>query len=509
MTVLIADDNALIRSWLKIMLQQAEQMLTVLEACDGEEALQLCLEQPVDLLITDIKMPGMDGVTLIRELTARRPSIRSAVLSSYDDFSYVRIALKCGALDYILKAEMKQEDIEGLLAKAKESISASASTQARHQASIKDARAAYERFRSLGDGETASLLGAFGIDENAESCSILMLRVQAETQVDSNLRTADVLCSTLKMEGTPGLAIPVEAGAFLLLSKGPEVYSEEAKQLHLRLLTSIGQNLSAAGLGRIGENCEVLWTRGESFSGRLRHALDLIRFQVYYKVTALPSEDAPNYRNAEKAFLESIQNLVHLEDRSRACFCLQKYAAERHEARELPHRIRRVVIASVQVMTGALPSHAQSHQALERCSQELSDAATAEQMTRLLSRFCVLYMEAGGSREKAISPAIARAVSYCNENYGKKVTLEELADLTKLNRSYFSQLFHKEMGKSFGDYLESVRIQKACRLLKTSGASMSEIAEQVGFSNQNYFTKVFKKAIGVTPSQYRQGAARK
>ena len=88
MMVLIADDNVLIRRWLKIMLQQAQSDLQVVEACDGDEALRICLEHPVDLMITDIKMPGIDGVTLIRELQSQRPSIRAAVLSSYDDFEY-------------------------------------------------------------------------------------------------------------------------------------------------------------------------------------------------------------------------------------------------------------------------------------------------------------------------------------------------------------------------------------------------------------------------------------
>ena len=113
-------------------------------------------------------------------------------------------------------------------------------------------------------------------------------------------------------------------------------------------------------------------------------------------------------------------------------------------------------------------------------------------------------MEYSGGNRASVSPAVEQAIAFCNEHYPEKITLERLAGMAGLNKSYFSQLFHKETGMPFGDYLESIRIQNAQRLLRNLNLSMSDIAEMVGFANQNYFTKVFKKQTGLVPSQYRR-----
>ena len=116
MKILIADDDVLIRKWLGLLIRQAEKYDTELyQAENGEEALAIIQEVPVDLLITDIKMPVVDGVELIRKVREIHPDIRIVVLSAYDDYNYVRTTLKNGVLDYLLKAEMDMEDIHAIL----------------------------------------------------------------------------------------------------------------------------------------------------------------------------------------------------------------------------------------------------------------------------------------------------------------------------------------------------------------------------------------------------------
>jgi len=130
MNILIVDDDAIIRNWLSMLLKQLHQYeITLFEATDGLEALNICAVSPIDLVITDIKMPQMNGIELISRLKNEYPQIRTSVLSSYDEFEYVRIALKSGALDYTLKAEMKLEDITALLEKTLNNIKMEESVQ--------------------------------------------------------------------------------------------------------------------------------------------------------------------------------------------------------------------------------------------------------------------------------------------------------------------------------------------------------------------------------------------
>lgn len=508
MTVLIADDNNLIRNWLKIMLQQLEgPSLNILEAVDGEQAFEICIREAVDLLITDIRMPGMDGITLIKTLRTQRPEIQSAVLSSYDDFSYVRIALKCGALDYILKAEMQQEDISSLLEKAQERrvlTHNGGKTADKFTNCIHTASDAYYAFLRDADSSKA-LLTAFQIPENPSELMLTLMNIHELSPCSGTGNAAQICCLALQDMNLRGLAIPTESDQFLMLYDLSGHGNPDAKEHHLRLLSTLEQSLFAAKAGSLRQNVSLLLMPGDILSQKLRYAQSLMDYQCYYNCSSLPGEDAPDRIAQERHFLNKLQTMLAMKNHHQASSLLQKYVQSAHSARELPRRVRRTVTTVVQMMLTGFPGDSRPSEKvlhLDRLAQELSAAKTAELLQRHLHEFCQIYEELGYD-QRPLSPAIIQAVRYCNENFAQKLTLEELASRVQLNKSYFSHIFHQEMGISFGDYLESVRIQNAQQLLRTTGSSMSEIADLVGFANQNYFTKVFKKVTGITPSQYR------
>ena len=505
MTILIADDNALIRSWLKIILQQLEgKELQVLEANDGEEALALCLKHPVDLLITDIKMPGMDGISLIKTLLPQRPDVCCAVLSSYGDFEYVRVALKHGALDYILKAEMQQEDISSLLEKVRETKALSNSKEShltQYQEAIQKAQAAYDTFIREQDASASALLNLC-LPAGASKGSLTVLVIRDHT---ASVNVASICCSTLKMEGHSGLAFPLDSETFLMVYSLDDAVPQQKEQ-HLRLLAALDQNLTAAQLGRLQHNVNVTFQRNEDFSQKLHLARRLVEHQIYYNVSELPEEEPAAYRTMERTLLENLQTMLNIPNYNRVCTLLQNYVSDHHSIHARPHRIRRTVTAAMQMMLAALnidSRQSEPYLRLDRLIQETNSAQTAKQLHSRVELFCNFYVQCASESHHVSSPAIIRAMAYCNEHYAGKLTLNELADLVRLNKSYFSQLFHKEVGMPFSDYVESVRICHAQQYLRKSNYSMAEIAELVGFANQNYFTKVFKKVTGFTPSQYR------
>ncbi len=509
MTILIADDNALIRNWLKIMLLQAEgDSITLLEAVDGDEAYRLCMQEPIDLLITDIRMPGRDGIELIKTLRNDRPLIRTAVLTSYDDFSYVRVALKCGALDYILKAEMQQEDISSLMRKVRESIAlshASGTQEGVWHTAMQRARKAFLAFSQDRADSAEPLLAACGLGGAQFPLYLMLLNLEDAT---ANMeRAAEICCNVLHMEKFSGLFFHTEGKTLFACYTFPEDASAPESELQLRLLSAIDQNLTFAKAGLLRQNVTLPLTRAEDFSTKLRQAKAMIDYQCYYATSALPDGGIPPHSPREGEFLNVLGNLLNRQDRNRAAGRLQEFVSECHVRREFPYRIRRAVTTGAQMMLNALTfraSQAEAYRQLDQITQEMGEVLTANALRRLVNRFCAAYAAYAGDVKKTASPAVEKAVAFCNEHYGEKIRLEQLAQMTGLNKSYFSQLFHKETGMPFGDYLESVRIQNAQRLLRNLNLSMSDIAERVGFSNQNYFTKVFKKQTGLAPSQYRR-----
>lgn len=509
MTVLIVDDNTLIRNWLKIMLQQqGSEDLNILEAVDGNEALSICLSQVVDLLITDIRMPGMDGITLIKTLRTQRPAMQSAVLSSYDDFSYVRIALKCGALDYILKAEMQQEDISSLIEKAKERLAIVQGSEihlGQYTEAIHSAMDVYSRFQHNPDNMTEQLLAACHLDCATSGMVMTIIKV-VELSPGAGTQNAAPLCSlSLQRTGLRGLAFPIEDEQLLMLYAVSEDMSVSQKEMHLRLLSTLEQSLSAAKAGVMRQNVSLVLVPQDNFAKKLFYLKSLIDYQIYYQCSSLPENQSQSGYDEQKYLLNKVQTFLTVKNYQQAAEFLQHYIITAHKEQELPRRVRRNASAITQMMLSAFSDNkyiADELIYLDRLVQEISNAKTAEFLQRRVSEFCKSYLHLN-NQEKSMSAATSTVIAYCNENFSHKITLEEVASMVRLNKSYFSQLFHKDTGVSFGEYLETLRIHNAQKMLQNSGASMSDIADMAGFSNQNYFTKVFKKVTGLTPSQYR------
>lgn len=508
MTILIADDNTLIRNWLKIMLRQAEgDEIILLEAADGDEAYDLCMRQPIDLLITDIRMPGRDGIELLKALRIDRPSIRSAVLTSYDDFAYVRVALKCGAMDYILKAEMQQEDISSLMNKVRQSIAMSAAHAPKDTACRDTIHKARHLYVDSSRGDNSTLTALFricGLEGALTPIYCMLLNVE---DASSGMEYAAEVCSNvLHAEKLSGLCFPIGGRSLLALYSLPMGLSLP-EETQFRLLSAIDQNLARSNAGLLRQNVTLALDTMETFPAAMRQAKTLVDYQVYYGTATLPPDGLPAYSPKEGEFLPILNSHLNRKNRKGAVEWLRKYVAECHVRREVPYRIRRSAVAGTQLMLNSLSlqsSQPELYHQLDQITQELNEVPIMDRLEHLIDQFCIGFADHKGPANAGVSPAVRQAMDYCVAHYSEKITLDQISKLTGLNRSYFSQLFHKEAGIPFGDYLEELRIQNAQRLLRDLDLSMSDIADSVGFSNQNYFTKVFKKQTGLVPSQYRR-----
>lgn len=135
----------------------------------------------------------------------------------------------------------------------------------------------------------------------------------------------------------------------------------------------------------------------------------------------------------------------------------------------------------------------------------ISKARSKNDMLSKLNAFIIKIL--GELREKGNSlqsRQIDSAIKYINENYEKDISLNEISGVVYLNPAYFSTLFKKVTGQNFVDYLQKVRIDRAKNLLSTTHMPISDIAEQTGYKSAHYFSKVFLKAVGIKPTEYRR-----
>jgi two-component system response regulator YesN len=506
MNILIVEDDALLQNWLSMLLTSLPAYQpTVFKAGDGLEALEQCRIHPVDLVITDIKMPRMDGLELIQRLKEESPSIRTAVLSSYDDFAFAKTALKYGALDYILKAEMTVSDISQLLDKVRSDFQIEKALQDSSAVNYLALTTHQNQFSAfLSDGDTAGFLSSLSLPERPPVLAVMELNLR-DPEASSNLPVflaAEVCRQTLQMENLTGCAFPFRGENCILLYCPANTVSEyceqEAAKLGALLKNNLDKYLKSYSVSDIHLFCRDL----ETLQKQCLQLCRTMDTQRYY------GDSIPCRPHLESYHLcrQQLQYALDAGQLLQAGEILRSYVQEAGRQHLEPEAVRSSVqfllnlfLASPQ---GKLPQTEldEFHSLLRAVSTAPDQAALAAFVDRFLHRM----QKAQQQSQSPLSPVIRTALSLIQKNYAGKLTLDSLASQLSINRSYLSQLFKKETGSTFGDYLEQVRIEKAKELLSTTGDSMVSIAEQTGFNNQNYFTKVFKAAAGVSPLHYRK-----
>jgi len=511
MNILIVDDDLLIRNWLKILLQQIQDIdTTVFEASNGGEALEICRKNPIELVITDIKMPVLSGLDLIAELKKEFPAIRFCVLSSYDDFSYVKNALKAGALDYILKAEMKLEDLTQLFAKVKNSIDldkkySSDKDVINHD--ISKLRALYKKYTENEETTDAdALVKSLNPELTLDNLMIIVFTAWNDGG-KSDERIASVTMDTLLANNYKGVSFPITDEYYVILYNSAQSIPESQEEEYHKLMTILGNRLSGFEQLKLGDSILLPFKAGKSLKSTIDSGIETIRFCIFYNIkskkTAIDTEQHSN----KTALYQTIQKYLDLRNYEQITREILTYMDDAYKRQLPPTKLLSAIRGSARILLSGdiiiKSSDQQIAEKLDSLLENINSSKTFEMLKEKTVEFLKEYCNFAQSRLSGRSLAIQAALQYIEDNYMNKLTLDKVANYVYLNSSYLSQLFKKEMNMSFSDYVEQIRLKHAKILLKETDYSMNQIAEAVGFSSQNYFTRIFKKSTGLTPIKYK------
>lgn len=514
MNILIVDDDAVIKRWLSMLLAQLDDYeKTVFEASDGIEALEICQSHPIDLVISDIMMPRMNGLELLQQLNLQFPHIRIAVLSSYDDFEYVRKALKMGALDYIPKADMTIQDISILLEKTICSFEMEHKLASKPTAESSAYTAQEQAFRTYLETPTPDGF-PFADEKNPDTASadlcIAIFKLQGSQQEPHTPTALNICESLLKSECLSGVCFPWNKHLHVMIYQCSSSISEYQEDEFLRLFTTIDQDLERHISLSIGLCINVFCREGKQIRNSFFQGIDALQKKEYYSLPQIPpldSSTAPDSFSLRKEWLKMLEQLLDRDEYETALQRFRAYIGEFHQKQIAPYIIKKNCSAALYVLIAKalfISTHDHSLRNLESMDEKLKAVETRQQMEAWVAELCEKYQNYVNAGTQRLSPAIRAAVIYINENYQKKIFLSDIARAVFMNHTYLSQKFKKEVGLSIPKYLEQVRINKALLLLQSSDYSISEVAEQVGFSNQNYFSKVFKGITGNSPMKYKK-----
>ncbi|MBO4292255.1 MAG: response regulator [Lachnospiraceae bacterium] len=410
MKVFLADDEIVVREGIRESFPWDETPYTLVgEAPDGEMALPMIRDTNPDIVITDIKMPFMDGLELCRMLRAQMPWIGIIVLSGYDEFEYARQCIQLGVREYLLKP-INSGELRAVLDKVSQQLQTERKTL-EHAASLR------ARMEDGGKFLKEKLIGSLFSDEAAEEDAHNVLK-----------QLASMGCPV------PSPYYAVIDAAFSSVTRGQEAAA---------LLAESSGGIVHTSSCRTGTRLMVLGNTGEDAEE-----------QAYAFAASLVRElERCECRMIRVGIGEIVQEPEKI---------LHSYKTARHIRHLLAQRTE--------------------EQALILGVREMGEMAD----------------------DKKVSSIIGEAKLYIARNFSNpNLMLQDAAKAVNMSKSRFSTVFSQQSGQSFTEYLIYLRLNRAKELLRGTNEKASQIAREVGYNDAHYFSYIFKKNTGLTPSDYR------
>lgn len=521
--VVLADDEKKVVLLLQKLIDwQALGYEVVGVANDGVRALELVQEKQPDLLITDIRMPGCDGLELIGRAKACAPKLHFIVISGYRQFEYAQSAIKYGVEDYLLKP-LKQEELSDILLRLRDKLGEQAALayrlkqsdeqqQARCIAALMTAAKRQQPFL-----EPTQAAAEFGLPFGAGAYLAAVVKPdipQAEQYLDGYqimMRHSLEIVRRELASVADGHAAAAQQEGIVVLLYWRERPAASCKQRFTKICNEIEQQRDLFWEIHcticLGRPCDSLPQASHSLCEALWLCCDrLCRTQPYRDAVSEPPAFDMRYR-MDASQKKRLQEAAEYRDAPRF-----RQALEDSYCALLPRStLNGQMLAdwSDQVREAALYGMQQSGDAPERLAEQLEErfwrCVNAQEVFRMLSDTIGQAIERAQAAHAAqVSRPIAEAKRYIQQHFHQPLRLDEVAGVVGFNATYFSALFKKETGQNFMDHLTALRIDRAKMLLCQEELTVQDVAEQVGYSDLKYFSRLFKKITGVTPSDYKK-----
>lgn len=533
MKIVIADDEKLIRQGLAYIIRQMEASDEIVASCsDGEEALSYCLREgaDVDVLITDVCMPGKDGLDLIAELARLCPHIQTVVMSGYGEFDYVRRSMREGAVDYLLKPLIKnelQEVLERirqqkkLAAIANEGKRESPMIASIHQDHLLNAL--FHHNPGVAPEARAFLENGFGIAEGA--FRFFAAGVAIDEKADGRFRQADRMLfqyfvrkmaeeALFQQELVRGTAWQGQDDFVVLLFFVPTGEGERESEMmdalkqllailssHVQYPVTIGVS---SGAERFSDMPKLLLEVQAALRARLTIGTGRV---IDYEA----SQRLQRQWNVQPDAFHKVVTATMLGDAETLEKELGVFMDDLYEAGIHPEVLLDIVlrlflrVESMLEAKGVVRTGEPGTADLGKLLEELRRCPTWRMLEREVRHKLAALSSLVREHARQIKPTfITDAVNYIHEHYQSDLTLAEVADVVGLYPTYLSEQFKQHMGVKFVDYVIQVRMDRAKKLLRETNKPSFEICEKVGYATPAHFTKVFKSKVGCTPLEYRE-----
>ena len=527
--VAIADDENIVKLGLRSLIDWEANGFEITGLFNnGKEVLDYYAARRLDILITDIKMPIINGIELIMKIKNLLPAIRVIVLSNYDEFQLVTQAFKAGASDYLLKQNIEPESLLKLLNTIKLDI---------------------ERKGNLNDVNDLEDYSQNRIKEDFLSNMLYGNETQyndinsGASEIIPSIKPPNIYCALIRLykSGNGSKVMykghnPHIRNVRNLITDvmnrycGAESIEIENHQIALIISSACGSGseITSGMFGEISDDiCESLnnYFGLKAYIGLSLPKADFTELHISY-IEALKALNVSFFKPNETLFRYDSQNssgdgfqlfLDAYKKDIHSCIYFNDIRMLRSVIEDLfdrlsiyefadPAPVRQFFIYYIEQINIYLYQNYNTN--IETLYDGLNPLQAILASADLIS-LRVLIMESVNGLEKSMeinksfNNIVAKAKEYINKNYMNNIGLFEVSEYLGIHYGYLSKIFKDKTGENFLSYLSRIRIEKAIEMINKGEMTTEEIARNVSYSNTNYFTKIFKKITGKTLSEYK------
>ena len=498
--VLIVDDEKIEREGIKFLLEQEEGEQEIYEASNGKQALNILRMQDIDLLLTDIKMPHMDGLELAREAREISDAIQIVIFSGYSDFSFAQEAIHYGVTDYVLKP-VDPERFHDTVHKAKMAISRrkKEKQQAEKEKSFLQ-QYFLQSYLYSGKEEILEKAGEMIALEEWDKwhCAILVETDQAFFDMAPDSMPEDIQEELRRKFFYLNLNT---RQSILLFNDIYCDYELVAKQIYLQLKRSYHVRFHLAVSRKFEDHTDL-----PEVLGQLEQAMEEKFYHPDTHVfTSEDDESRPvNDETQDSQLMQKISEDISRKDGEQLWKHFNCLSEKYQKNTQFSAMYVKFVFSNV-IQELFEESQFSEERLLDKEIDRLyncNDIAQILTITRENIQEYQNFIEQSmsGSRDE-----VAAVKSYIYQHYNEDLSLETLADKVYLSSGYLSFIFKKETGMNLNRFIRVVRMEKAKELLCSTNMKVAQVSEQVGIPNVSYFCRSFREYYGSSPESYRKG----
>jgi len=497
--VLLADDEPIITKGLSAILDWEDYGFEIVHTAEsGEEALSYIKQNPIDILISDILMGEMSGLDLIQEVKSIRSDIKSIVLTGYQEFDYIKRGLLLGIENYLVKPVDEEELLKTLQSIGQKLKISTAGSRTKDSTTMLDNALWGFLTGDINQHDCLERLALYNIEFNKQYYNVSVLNIEhyQHSEVVNYVRQyIETQYSALCLQNPSQEIVIIFGGAS----------EEELIKQNQCLVTDLQNIQIGTGLFYLamGKPVQMMDDLNESFI----MARDYSTMQLYLEPNVLISDkqalDRQDELKQQQEFKEGIvKRLMNAEEESLALVDLFFKNLTEKDNLISPQVAKKYTFDLISYIHYSVrPDDLCLYTAVVERIVYSSDIG---QMRDIMTEYCYELILTVHNHVHLRSPIVQNVLTFIHAHFDQGLSLKTLGQQFHVNAIYLGQLFQKEVGVVFSEYLNRYRLEKAKELLKATHFRAGDIGKKVGYSDTTYFYKQFKKMVGTTPSEWRK-----